>query len=388
MKKKIAILGSTGSIGKSLLKIIKKNKNDNFQILLLTANSNYKELLNQTKIFKVKNVIIQNNLSYEKFKKINKNKNLKIYNNFNNLNKIFKTKIDYLMNSIVGIDGLDPTLKIIKHTKNLAIANKEAIICGWNLINKKLKKHKTNFIPVDSEHFSIRYAIKNTEIKNIDKIYLTASGGPLLNFSTRRINNVSIKDVLKHPTWKMGQKISVDSSTMMNKVFEVIEAKNIFGLKLNKISILIHPNSYVHAIINFNDGMIKVIAHETTMDIPIFNTLYKDSNKKYKTKKINLNLLNHLNLSDINKKKFPILKLLTKIPQNISLYETVIVSANDELVRRYLNGEIKYRDISKKLLKILNLKEFIKLKKTIPSKISEIINLDKYVRLKIKSKSV
>ena len=388
MKKKIAILGSTGSIGKSLLKIIKKNKNDNFQILLLTANSNYKELLNQTKIFKVKNVIIQNNLSYEKFKKINKNKNLKIYNNFNNLNKIFKTKIDYLMNSIVGIDGLDPTLKIIKHTKNLAIANKEAIICGWNLINKKLKKHKTNFIPVDSEHFSIRYAIKNTEIKNIDKIYLTASGGPLLNFSTRRINNVSIKDVLKHPTWKMGQKISVDSSTMMNKVFEVIEAKNIFGLKLNKISILIHPNSYVHAIINFNDGMIKVIAHETTMDIPIFNTLYKDSNKKYKTKKINLNLLNHLNLSDINKKKFPILKLLKKIPQNISLYETVIVSANDELVRRYLNGEIKYRDISKKLLKILNLKEFIKLKKTIPSKISEIINLDKYVRLKIKSKSV
>ena len=388
MKKKIAILGSTGSIGKSLLKIIKKNKNDNFQILLLTANSNYKELLNQTKMFKVKNVIIQNNLSYEKFKKINKNKNLKIYNNFNNLNKIFKTKIDYLMNSIVGIDGLDPTLKIIKYTKNLAIANKEAIICGWNLINKKLKKHKTNFIPVDSEHFSIRYAIKNTEIKNIDKIYLTASGGPLLNFSTRRINNVSIKDVLKHPTWKMGQKISVDSSTMMNKVFEVIEAKNIFGLKLNKISILIHPNSYVHAIINFNDGMIKVIAHETTMDIPIFNTLYTDSNKKYKTKKINLNLLNHLNLSDINKKKFPILKLLKKIPQNISLYETVIVSANDELVRRYLNGEIKYRDISKKLLKILNLKEFIKLKKTIPSKISEIINLDKYVRLKIKSKSV
>ena len=388
MKKKIAILGSTGSIGKSLLKIIKKNKNDNFQILLLTANSNYKELLNQTKMFKVKNVIIQNNLSYEKFKKINKNKNLKIYNNFNNLNKIFKTKIDYLMNSIVGIDGLDPTLKIIKYTKNLAIANKEAIICGWNLINKKLKKHKTNFIPVDSEHFSIRYAIKNTEIKNIDKIYLTASGGPLLNFSTRRINNVSIKDVLKHPTWKMGQKISVDSSTMMNKVFEVIEAKNIFGLKLNKISILIHPNSYVHAIINFNDGMIKVIAHETTMDIPIFNTLYTDSNKKYKTKKTNLNLLNHLNLSDINKKKFPILKLLKKIPQNISLYETVIVSANDELVRRYLNGEIKYRDISKKLLKILNLKEFIKLKKTIPSKISEIINLDKYVRLKIKSKSV
>ena len=134
--------------------------------------------------------------------------------------------------------------------------------------------------------------------------------------------------------------------------------------------------------------MIKVIAHETTMDIPIFNTLYPESNKKYKAKKINLNHLNHLNLSDVNKKKFPILKILKKIPQNISLYETVIVSANDELVRIYLNGEIKYGDISKKLFKLLNLKEFIKLKKITPSKISEIINLDKYVRLKINSKSV
>ena len=186
MKKKIAILGSTGSIGKSLLKIIKKNKNDNFQILLLTANSNYKELLNQTKMFKVKNVIIQNNLSYEKFKKINKNKNLKIYNNFDKLNNIFKTKIDYTMNSIVGLDGLEPTLKIIKYTKTLAIANKESIICGWNLINKKLKKNKTIFVPVDSEHFSIHYAIKNTNLKNINKIYLTASGGPLLNFSKKK----------------------------------------------------------------------------------------------------------------------------------------------------------------------------------------------------------
>ena len=388
MKKKIAILGSTGSIGKSLLKIIKKNKKNNFQIILLTANNNYKELLKQTKEFKVKNIIIKNKLSYEKLKKINKNKNLKIYNNFDKLNNIFKTKIDYTMNSIVGLDGLEPTLKIIKYTKTLAIANKESIICGWNLINKKLKKNKTIFVPVDSEHFSIHYAIKNTNLKNINKIYLTASGGPLLNFSKKKISNISIKEVLKHPTWRMGKKISIDSSTMMNKVFEVIEAKNIFDLKLNKISILIHPKSYIHAIINFNDGMIKIIAHETTMEIPIFNSLYPGVKEYYKIKKINLKYLNHLNLSDINHKKFPFLNILKIIPQNISLFETVIVSANDELVRSYLKKEIKYGDISKKLFKLLNLKEFIKLKKIIPSKVSDIINLDKYVRFKIKSKSV
>ena len=149
MKKKIAILGSTGSIGKSLLKIIEKNKN-NFEIILLTANKNYKELIRQTNKYNVKNVVIINETSFQKFKKLNKNKKLKIYNNFNCFEKIFKKKIDYTMNSIVGIEGLEPTLKIIKHTKKIVIANKESIVCGWSLIEKKLKKFKTEFIPVDS----------------------------------------------------------------------------------------------------------------------------------------------------------------------------------------------------------------------------------------------
>ena len=388
MKKKIAILGSTGSIGKSLLKIIKKNKKENFQIILLTANKNYKELLKQTKIFKVKNVIINDKLSFEKFKSINKNKDLNIYNNFNELDKIFKSKLDYTMNSIVGLEGLEPTLQIIKYTKAIAIANKESIICGWNLINKKLIANNTKFIPVDSEHFSIWYAIQNINKSNIDKVFLTASGGPLLNLNKKKIQKVSVKEALKHPTWKMGKKISIDSSTLMNKVFEVIEAKNIFNLNLDKISILIHPKSYIHALISFKDGMIKIIAHETTMDIPILNSLFYERNPNYQNKDIKLKLLNNLNLSKVDTNRFPIISILKKIPQKISLYETVIVSANDQLVRLYLNNEIKYNDISDKLLKFLNLKEFIKLKKVTPSKLSDIINLDKYVRLKIKSKSV
>ena len=387
MKKKIAILGSTGSIGKSLLNIVKKNKND-FEIILLTANKNYKELLKQTINFKVNNVIITDLNCYLKFKKINTNKKLKIFSNFKHLNKIFKSKIDYVMSSIIGLNGLSPTIKIIKHTNTIAIANKESIICGWNLIDNELKKNKTNFVPVDSEHFSIWYALKNTYYRNINKIILTASGGPLLKIPLNKINNLRIKDILKHPNWNMGKKISVDSSTMINKVFEIIEAKNIFKINLDKLSILVHAKSYVHAILSFNDGMIKIIAHETTMEIPIFNSVYNDEEINFSSKDINIDKINNLDLSKVDKKKFPLIKILSMIPDKISLFETVLVSANDELVSLYLDKKIKYMDISKILLKTLKLNEFTRYKKIKPKKISDIIKLDKYVRLKINAKSV
>lgn len=387
MKKKIAILGSTGSIGKALLKIINKKKNY-YEIILLTGNKNFKQLLLQTNQFKVKNVIITNKDSYKKFCKLNKNKKIKVYYNFDHLNKIFKNKIDYAMSSIIGLDGLKPTLDIIKYTKTIAIANKESIICGWNLISKNLKKFKTNFIPVDSEHFSIWYGLKDSNVNKIEKIYLTASGGPLLKIPNSQFNKLKIKEVLKHPNWKMGKKISVDSSTMINKVFEIIEARNIFDIELNKLSILIHPKSYIHAILKYKDGMISIIAHETTMEIPIFNSLNNNQNLKLKSKNLNLDKLNNLNFQFIDAKKFPLIKILKKIPSKLSLFETVLVSANDALVKLYLSKKINYLDINKKLNKFLDLKEFSNLKKIPAKNISEILDLDKYVRLKINSKGV
>ena len=386
MKKKIAILGSTGSIGKSLLEIIKKDK-INFQIKLLSANKNYKELLKQAKLFKVKNVILTDKKTFFKYKTTFKKNNINIYNNYYLMNKLLSNKLDYVMSSIVGLEGLMPTIKIIKYTKNIAIANKESIICAWNLIKKELKKHKTNFIPVDSEHFSIWYALKNNLNKNIKKIYLTASGGPLLNVPFKEFNKLKIKKIVKHPNWSMGKKISIDSSTMMNKVFEIIEAKKIFDISYKKLFILIHPKSYIHTIIMFNDGMTKLIAHDTTMHIPIFNTLY---NKKKITNftKLNLNKLNHLDLKEINKKKFPIVNVLNKLPNNDSLFETVIVSANDQLVELFLKKKIKYTEISNRLLEFINKAEFKKMKKIYPKKISDIIELNNYVRLKISSKGI
>ena len=176
MKKTIAILGSTGSIGKNLIKIIENNKH-NFKVELLSTDKNFKVLYKQAVKLKVKNIIINNKISYQLALKKKINKKIKIYNSFNNFNKIFKKKVDYTMSSITGLDGLKPTLEIIKYSKTIAIANKESIICGWNLISAQIKKYKVKFIPVDSEHFSIWYAIKENNIK-IDNIILTASGGP------------------------------------------------------------------------------------------------------------------------------------------------------------------------------------------------------------------
>ena len=381
MKKKIAILGSTGSIGKTLSEIVKKDKK-NFEIILLTADKNYKEIFNQAKILSVKNLIITNEISFKKLKK-KKLGSINIFNNYKSFNKIFKKKIDYVMSSISGIHGLEPTIKIIKHTKKIAIANKEAIICGWHFINKNLKKYKTTFIPVDSEHFSIFYALKGNKISNIDKIYLTASGGPLNNLPKERFKNVKISEAINHPNWKMGKKISVDSATMMNKVFEIVEAKKIFNLKYNQLDILVHPASYVHAIIKFNDGMIKIIVHDTDMRIPIFNSLYDSQQKEIKTDEINIDKLNFLNFKKVDTNKFPSIKIIKKLKNKESLLETIIVLANDELVNLFLLKKIEFTDIVKLLQKLINMKEFKNFNQKKLGNINSIIYLNKLVRKKI-----
>ena len=381
MKKRIAILGSTGSIGKTLIEIIKKDKK-NFDIILLTADKNYKELLKQAKILNVKNLIIRNEKSYKQLKK-QKLAKINIFNNYNSFNKIFKKKIDYVMSSISGIYGLEPTIKIIKHTRKIAIANKEAIICGWHLIKKELKKFKTTFIPVDSEHFSIHYALTNNKISNIDKIFLTASGGPLNNISKSRFKKIGISEAIKHPNWKMGKKISVDSATMMNKVFEIIEAKKIFNLKYNQLNILVHPTSYVHAITKFKDGMIKIVAHDTNMKIPVFNSLYTNHQKTIKTDQVNIDKLNFLNFKKVDTNKFPSINIIKKLKNRESLLETIIVQANDELVNLFLLKKINFTDITFFLQKLIKMKDIKNLTKKKPGDINSIIFLNTLVRKKI-----
>ena len=388
MKKKIALLGSTGSIGKSFLNILKKDAN-NCEILLLSVNSNIKELLKQLKIFTVKNIIVTNKKSYLEIKKKLKNKKINIYNNYDLLNKIFKKqKADYILNAISGLEGLNPTLKTIKFTKNIAIANKESIICGWTLIQKELKKFKVKFIPVDSEHFSIWSLIDNAKNTDVEKVFITASGGPFNRFPLNKFNEITIKKALKHPNWKMGKKISIDSATLMNKVFEIIEAKKIFNYRYSQLKILIHPNSYVHAIVKFNNGLIKMLIHDTNMRIPIFNSFYRNYEKKISTKNIDFDILNNLNFSNVDLIKFPVVNILKKMPNKDSLFETVLVSANDKLVNLFLNKKITFNQISTLLFKIIKMKEFSKFKKLKAKNIDEIIKLNDYVSLKIENLTI
>ena len=382
MKKKIAILGSTGSIGENTVKIIQNNKKD-FNVIFLSTNTNIKKLLKQTSILKPKSVIIFDKKSYLKNKKKFIIKNVKVFNSFKELKKkLLRRKLDYIMCAITGLAGLDSTINCIDSTKNVAIANKESIVCAWDLIEKKLNKYKTKFIPVDSEHFSIWSLLKNDSVSNVEKIIITASGGPFLNLKLKKLKNVKSKDAVKHPNWKMGNKISVDSATLMNKVFEIIEAQRIFKIDINKFEIFIHPKSYIHSIVKFTNGQIKILAHEPDMKIPIFNSMYQNDNKKIYTNKIDINLLNNLNLMKVSSKRFPSIKLLNKINNNNTLFETILISANDELVDLYINKKINFLEINEFLLKIIKNKKYSKLTTKKPKKISDIIKLSEEVRLK------
>ena len=387
MKKRIAILGSTGSIGKYTLDIIRKDKK-NFQIILLTANRNYKQLIKQANEFKVKNILIYDDKYYEYTKEKLKYKKINIFSRKNKLSEIFNRKIDYTMSAISGLDGLKPTLEVIKFSKTIGIANKESIICGWYLIKKKLKKYNTKFIPIDSEHFSIWNLTREYSNNDIEEIILTASGGPLLNSSIRFQKTITPEKAVMHPNWKMGKKISVDSANLMNKVFEIMEANRMFNFDLEKYKILIHPQSYVHAIIKFKNGLIKMLLHDVDMKIPIFNSIYDDKLKYIASKKINSKTLNNLNFYEVDKTKFPSIKLLKKISKENTLYDTVITIANDELVKLFLQNKISLRQVVTNLIKIINLKEYKKYFSKKPTSLNEIHKVRKLVRLKTNGISV
>jgi 1-deoxy-D-xylulose-5-phosphate reductoisomerase len=387
MKKNIVIIGSTGSIGSNTLRIIKKNK-EKYSIRILSTNKNVRKILRQASEFNVKNIIINDELKFKYAKKKYKSLKINFYNSFSILNKLLKKKeINYSMISATGIAGIKPALDLIKYSKYIAIANKESIICGWNLIKKELLKHKTTFIPIDSEHFSIFSLIENHDVKNIDKVFITASGGPFLNIPQKKIVNASISQALKHPNWKMGEKISIDSSTMMNKVFEVIEAKKIFNIDYKNINILIHPKSYVHAIVKFKNQLTKILIHDTDMKIPINNSLLIANGEKniynQHLKPLNLNLLNNLNLKLIDKKKFPLTKILDFLPSKNTLFETVLISINDYFVEKFLKQKINYGTLLNSIFYYVNHREFKRFRNINPKNINHIYNTQYFVYSKL-----
>jgi len=381
MKKKIAILGSTGSIGKSTLDVIKKDKK-NFEVVFLSANNNYKMLIKQAKEFNAKNVLIQNEMFYRKVQSSLAKTKTKVYSGSTPIKKIINEKLDYSMSAIVGIAGLQPTIDIIKISKVVAIANKETIICAWNILFKLIKKYKTELLPVDSEHFSIMELTKNNSNEDIEEIIITASGGPFLNTPLYKLRNATPKQAIKHPNWNMGKKISVDSANLMNKFFEVIEACKLFNFDPKKYKVMMHPQSYVHSIIRFKNGLTKMILYNADMKIPISNTLYRERNKILNGSKISVKILNNLSFDEVNAKRFPSIRLIEKCMNSGLSAPIIINAANEVLVNLFLSEKIGFLDIVGTINKIFKDKEFKKYAKRHPRTIKDIKITDNWARLK------
>ncbi|MDC0858417.1 1-deoxy-D-xylulose-5-phosphate reductoisomerase [Pelagibacteraceae bacterium] len=378
MVKSISILGSTGSVGVSTLSIIDKKK-DYFKIYLLSANKNFYLIKKQIKKYKPKIFVITNKDIYEKIKKkFSKNKII-ISNTFNELT--IPKKNDITISAIPGIVGLEPTIQMVKSSKKILIANKESIICGWHLIKKTALKYNTKIIPIDSEHFSILKLLENHSLKEIEKIYITASGGPFLNYKKNQLKNIKIKDALNHPKWKMGKKITIDSSTLMNKILELIEAQKIFNIPNKKLDILIHPNSLVHAIIEMKNGLIKFLYHDTTMIIPLANAIFDGKiniNDFIKNKK-KLKAIEDLYFKKVDLNIFPVIKFKNRLDEYPST-PIIINAANEVLVDLFLKKKIPFLSIYKIIMNILNDRNYKKYAIKTPININQILTIDNWAK--------
>ncbi len=372
------ILGSTGSIGLTTLNLIDKRRKL-FKINLLSSNKNYQLILNQIKKYKPAYYVITNYYIFNKIKKKLVNNKTQILNSFDDLD--LKKKTDISITAIPGVAGLRPTIKIIKFSKKVLIANKESIICGWNLIKKNSVKNKTQVIPLDSEHYSIFKLLENNKISEIEKIFITASGGPFLNYKPIKFKKIKPKQALKHPKWKMGKKISIDSATMMNKILEFAEAQKLFNIPNKKLEILIHPESLVHAIIKLKNGLVKFVYHETSMKIPIINAIF-DGNLQISnylgTKK---NFIKNLTFSKVNPKIFPAIILKDKINQ-YPASSIIISAANEVLVDHFLREKIPFTSIFKIIMAILKDQNYKKYAIKSPKNINQIHNIDEWSRKK------
>ncbi len=380
MKQSLAILGSTGSVGLTTLKILDK-KRSSFKVKLLVANKNFKAICKQIKKYKPEIFIIRDEIIYKKVKKKFKNNPIKILNNLEKIRS--RNKFDITISAIPGIAGLQPTIRIIKFSKKILIANKESIICGWDLIKNTSVKFKTKIIPIDSEHFSIFKLLENRKIDDIKKVFITASGGPFLNLKQNQFKKIKPKDALRHPKWKMGKKISIDSSTLMNKLLELIEAQKLFNIPIKNLDILIHPQSLIHAIVVFKNGLTRIIYHDTSMVIPLSNAIFEEKlniddfldKKEIK----NETPIQNLFFKKVNKKIFPVYSLKEKLVEFPST-PIIINAANEILVDQFLQKNITFLSISSIIFKILSDRNYKKYAIKKPKNIKEIIKIDKWAR--------
>lgn len=342
-RKKIALLGATGSIGKSTIEVVNKHS-DKFHIVLATAHNNYKSLLKYSTQLKIPNLAITNkNLK----SKINTDK--KIYFGENELLKILDSlNYDILLNAIAGSAGLKYTIAGLQSEHTIALANKESLVMAGDIIMKIVQENNCNLIPVDSEHSAIMQCLLGNSLSSqVRKIILTASGGPFNNWELENFNKITIKDTLQHPTWKMGNKITVDSATMANKGLEIIEAHHLFGLNYAQIEVVIHPQSIIHSLVEFIDGSILAQLSYPDMKIPIQFALSYPERISESAKFTDIATLPNLTFQEVNYQKFPLIKIAYWVGETGGIMPTVFNAANEAAVSLFLNEKIKFIDIYK-----------------------------------------
>ncbi len=374
MIKKIAIFGSTGSIGKNVIEVIKNSPTD-FEVVTLVAKNDVKTLIAQALLLRPSYVVIENEEHFLTLKnELSSLPKTKILCGLKEILEVAKIKYDLVISAIVGAAGMMPTLTAIEAGSNIALANKESLVCAGEFLIKEAKKQKAEIIPVDSEHNAIFQIFENKNLEMIENIVLTASGGPFFK-SQKNPKEITITEALKHPNWSMGAKISIDSATMMNKGLEMIEAFHLFPVQKEQIKILVHPQSIMHGMVNYKDGSSLAMLSLPDMQVPISYAMAYPKRMAIKHKALDLAQISNLEFFSPDEKQFPAIRICKEALKIDGSAPAVLNAANEVAVAAFLNGKITFDKITIVVEKTL---EKISHKKL--SSIDEVINFDLQAR--------
>ena len=374
-KKTISILGSTGSIGSNTVDVINSDKKK-FSVFSLSSKNNVNLLCKQALLLKPKIVAIQNKKKYKDLRNNLFGKKIKILAGDEGVIECTDNKVEIVVASIVGIAGLKPTLNSIENCSKLCLANKECLVSAGSFFMKKISKSKCKLLPLDSEHNAIFQLCDFNKSNNVESITLTASGGPFRNYNLQKLSKATLNSALKHPNWKMGNKITIDSATLMNKAFEIIEAYYLFNLKLSQINVVVHPESIIHSMVNFADGSTTALLSNHDMRIPIFYALNWPSREYYNIKKIDLLKIKTLTFEKTNTHLMDSINLAYYVLKKGGSYPLIFNTANEVAVSYFLKEKINFLDILKIIKKILSKSENYKI-----NTIDDIYSIDKKVRI-------
>ena len=379
-KRSIAILGSTGSIGTQTLQVVEEHP-DKFEVYAITANTRVDELIQQARKFMPEAVVIADESKYTQLKEALADLPIKVYGGYESICQIVESKpIDIVVTAMVGFSGLRPTINAIKAGKAIALANKETMVVAGELINELAMKHRTPILPVDSEHSAIFQCLAGEMNNKVEKLILTASGGPFRTFTKEQLEHVTVQQALKHPNWSMGAKITIDSASMMNKGFEVMEAKWLFGVGAEDIEVVVHPQSVIHSMVQFGDGAIKAQLGTPDMRLPIMYALTYPTRLSSSFERIDWNTLKELTFEKPDLELFPNLQhAYTAIAQGGNI-PCVVNAANEICVAAFLEERIKFTDMPKLIARAMEKATYI-LKPTL----DDYLETDKEIRELVKS---